>query len=686
MRRGKSTPLARLAHIHGIEISYVDASGQTRIVSSKTLIALLEACGVSASGERDVQDALDEAERARTEKLVEPVNVVWGRRPTKFALRSTSGLSNKTNCVVHLEDGTKRALRVVRTKRGHDALISTLAYGYHTLEVHIGKRVARSLLICAPRAAYNSDQRLWGLFAPPYALHSEKGWGTGDFCDAAELAKWAQSLGGTIIGTLPVTAAFLDKPFDPSPYSPASRLFWNEFYLHVPAIPEFGVCKEAQELFRSREFQHQIATFRRSEWVDYRPEMAAKRSVLELLSALFFARQSRRLRQFEAFLRSRPQLAEYARFRAVAERQETGWTNWPKRLQLGKFSADDYSVGAEHYHLYVQFCAQEQIDYLAAQFRNRNSLFYLDVPLGVNADSFDAWRERALFVHGVNGGAPPDPFFTKGQDWGFSPLHPQRIREDRYRYYLEFLRFQLRHTGLLRLDHVMGLYRLYWIPKGFPASEGAYVRYPAEELFAMLCLESHRQKTALIGENLGTVPPEVNAAMDKHKINRMFVVQYELRPDPRKALRPPPRDFIASMNTHDMPTFASYWNGLDIRDRADLGLIPGNEIAKTKKLRRKSNKALVEFLRRKRLLPRKGTLTSKEVLSACLKFLAASEAQFLLINVEDLWSETVPQNTPGTTSERRNWRHKARLSLEQIKADHDCRAILAEIDRLRRNL
>src|SRR5439155_1809875 len=165
-------------------------------------------------------------------------------------------------------------------------------------------------------------------------------------------------------------------------------------------------------------------------------------------------------------------------------------------------------------------------------------------------------------------------FFTKGQDWGLAPIDPRALQAQQYRYYIDFIRTQMRHTGLLRLDHVMGLHRLYWIPKGFPASEGAYIRYPAEELFAILCLESHRHQTALIGENLGTVPPEVNAAMDKHKINRMFVVQYEQQPDARKALRPPPLECIASMNTHDMPTFSSYWNGLDIPDRADLGILP----------------------------------------------------------------------------------------------------------------
>lgn len=687
VKRDKFTVLERLAHIHGIESSYVDATGQTRIVSPETLIALLRALGINASDDHEIKAAFAHAEEARNRTVVEPVCVVWGQRPARVTFNcSAAGSASRIKCVLHLEDGTNRALRIATSSQHHDVFIPNLPYGYHRLEVHLGNSIVRSLLISASQHAYNdnSNQRRWGLFAPVYALHSEKSWGAGDFCDVAELAEWIGSLGGTLMGTLPITVEFLENPFDPSPYSPASRLFWNEFYLHIPGIPEFRLCKSAQRLVQSTAFEKQLRKFGRSRWVNYRAEMAAKRSVLELLSEFFFAHNSQRRRPFETLLRSRPELVEYARFCAVTEQQKTGWTNWPQRLQLGKFTTGDYSVQAERYYLYAQFCAQEQIDQLASCFRQHKSLFYLDLSLGVNAESFDAWRERALFVSGANGGAPPDPYFTKGQDWGFSPLHPQKIREDGYRYYLNFLRFQMRHTGLLRLDHIMGLYRLYWIPKGFPASAGAYVRYPAEELFAILCLESQRHKTALIGENLGTVPPEVNAAMDKHKISRMFVVQYEQRPDRRKALRPPPCECIASMNTHDMPTFNSYWKGLDIPDRAELGLLPRERIGAAKKLRRKSNAALVQFLQHKRLLARKGAVTEKQVLCACLKFLAASKTQFLLINLEDLWSEAVPQNTPGTTSERRNWRHKTRLTLDEIKASPNLRAILAEIDRLRR--
>jgi 4-alpha-glucanotransferase len=333
--------------------------------------------------------------------------------------------------------------------------------------------------------------------------------------------------------------------------------------------------------------------------------------------------------------------------------------------------------------MYVQWAAQQQIDQLGSDGRRDGVSLHLDLPLGVGRDSFDMWRERDLFVTRANGGSPPDPIFTSGQNWGFAPMNPRRIREDGYRYYLEFLRFQMRQTGLLRIDHIMGLHRLYCIPRGFPASQGAYLRYPAEELYAILCLESHRHKTVLVGENLGTVPRAVNHAMTRHQFNQMYVAQYEQRPKSSQALRPPPKQSVASVNTHDMPSFTAHWRGSDLLDRARLGLIPKDKLPAEKKARRRANLALVKFLKQKRLLDKSKNPGARDVLTGCLRFLAASQARFVLVNLEDLWCETQPQNTPGTSTERPNWRRKARFSLEQIRTSKACLKILAEVDRIR---
>ena len=687
-RSSKAGLLEEVARIHGIDASYIDAMGQTRVVSPETLRALLEAMGVGAATPDELEQAWRDAQRSRL--CPPPVTVVWGQKPQRIRLCGVEpGRARPISGRIQLEDGSKKSLTLATSEaRGGSRIhvdLPALPYGYHQLEVQIGETTGRSLMICAPETAYTEKRgaKRWGIFVPIYALHSKESWGTGDLRDFEQISSWVASLGGSLVGTLPVMTAFLDRPFEASPYSPASRLFWNEFYLHVPGIPEFATSPKVQKLVRSAAFIRTLDKFRQSRVVDYAEEMANKRAVLELMAEFFFSRDSERRKEFDQFARVRPQLAEYARFRAATEKIGSGWTQWPQRLQAGKFTGRDFSKSAERYHMYVQWCAQQQMDKLAAGSRSRGTSLYLDLPLGVNPESFDAWRYRDVFVQGANGGAPPDAFFTKGQDWGFAPLHPQKMRQSGYRYYLEFLRMQMRQTGLLRLDHVMGLHRLYWVPRGFPARAGSYVHYPAKELYAILCLESHRHKTALIGENLGTVPPEVNEAMACRRIKQMYVVQYEQQPNVRAALRPPPKESIASLNTHDMPMFAAHWKGLDILDRADLGLIPPRELRDVQRQRRQANQALIQFLKGHKLLPRNKRISLADVLKGCLRFLAGSQAEFVLVNLEDLWFETEPQNTPSTSTERVNWRRKTQLSLEEILTSKDCQTLLSDVDRVR---
>jgi 4-alpha-glucanotransferase len=246
----------------------------------------------------------------------------------------------------------------------------------------------------------------------------------------------------------------------------------------------------------------------------------------------------------------------------------------------------------------------------------------------------------------------------------------------RYRYVIDYLRFQMRHTGLLRIDHVMGLHRLWWVPHGRPASEGAYVRYRDDELYAILSVESHLHKTMLVGENLGTVPPEVNQSMDRHGMRRMYVLQYEQQPG--GAPREPEAAVVASVNTHDMPSFAAHWDGLDLEDRNDLGLIPTEDLPREIKQRAALRRNLVSFLREKGFL-KKGSSRPEAIIAAVLKFLASSPAETVLINLEDLWGEKRSQNVPGTSTERPNWRRKARLSNGQIKTDPGVARILAAV-------
>ncbi len=689
-RRGLD-PLKQLASGYGIQTSYIDMEGDQQRASPATLKAVLGLLGVTAGTQKQIREALLELELGRWRQPLPPVTVAWDGKPTRLPLRLPANLDRwQTCCRLRLEDGTCKTLdwdtgtsapvemaRLDdRTYITRQLLIPALPFGYHNLEFEITERRHTALLIAAPAKSYAPPGKIrdWGIFLPMYAAHSARSWGAGNFHDFEQLARWTAEQGGRVVGTLPLLAVFLGGPVQqPSPYCPVSRLFWNEFYIDPTRAPEFSRCAEARRLVASAGFQKRLARFRAEPLVDYAPQMQTRRNVLELLARDFFRRPSARFSTFQRFLGSRPALVDYAEFRAACEQTGAPWHRWESRMRLGKLQPGDFSQQAKHFHLYAQWLAQEQLEQLLGTCRKADVRLYLDLPLGVHPDGYDLWRQNAAFAFPASAGAPPDPCFTKGQNWGFAPLHPRRIRERRYEYVLDFLRFQMHAAGMLRLDHIMALHRLYWIPPGATPDQGAYVSYPAEELYAILSLESHRHKTILMGENLGTVPPEVNAAMARHRVRQSYVVQYEARPFSARVLRQPPACSVAGLNTHDMPTFQSFWRGQDITDRANIGLIPRSQVTARRKERQRLAAALAGFFIRKDLLSAAQAEDAAAVLRACLKWLGASPAEVLLINLEDLWLEGQPQNLPGTTNERPNWRRKARHRVEDLSSRLDLR-------------
>jgi 4-alpha-glucanotransferase len=700
MKNQSFQPLQDLASLHGIQSSYIDVAGRQQEARPETLVALLEALDIPASTPSEVLDSLRAGRRSDLDRMVPPVVIVWDGKTADVQFRVPEKWHRRNVfCHLQFEDGTVRTwsfiinqLRQRKTIRIDDTQFVTgkfslprMPFGYHRLEIGPAAASQTTLLISAPTCSYSSPdlQKAWGAFLPMYAAHSKSSWGSGNFTDWQRLADWVASLGGNLLSSLPVLGGFLGRNrCEPSPYSPATRLFWNEFFIDVTRVPEFAACPAAQKLANSPAFQRKLNKFRAESMVDYCGEMEARRETLEIMAEFFFSKSSQRRRQFQDFLRDRSQVVDYAEFRAADERLAKPWYEWPNRMRDGELRPTDYRELTARYHMYVQWLAQQQMDDLLKACREKHLHFYLDLPLGVNPAGYDVWRERESFALSVNAGAPPDAFFTKGQDWGFAPLHPERIREQGYRYVLEMLRFQMRHTGLLRVDHIMGLRRLYWIPQGHSAQDGAYVSYPADELYAILNVESHRNKTVIVGENLGTVPPEVNSAMTRHHLRKLFVVQYELRPTPKDALSQPERRVVASLNTHDMPTFAAFWNGDDLADRTDLGLIKKSDLPRAQEARRKLTQSLSTFLKRGGWL--KTTKPNAEAaIKACLAFLASSDAEIVLVSLEDLWAETLSQNVPGTCSERPNWRRKAKLSLEQIEFNEGIKVLLENLHLLR---
>jgi 4-alpha-glucanotransferase len=398
-----------------------------------------------------------------------------------------------------------------------------------------------------------------------------------------------------------------------------------------------------------REILNAIPSGKSANLVDYRETMRTKRRVLEKLCTSFFTEAgSERKDSFNRFMLNNPEAPEYARFRARTDLARRGWHDWPG----GNAEVDRH---LEQYHLYAQWLIQDQLHALSQHSHRSNCMLYLDLPLGLHRDSFDSWRYPQLFVKGMSGGAPPDPVFTTGQDWSFQPIHPQAMREDGYKYAISYIRNHLRYAKLLRIDHVMGLHRLYWIPEGLTGDRGLYVRYPAGEMYAILSLESHRANAGIVGENLGVVPPAVNRSMALHNVRQLYVAQYETAVNSGKiSLRQPTAGSVASLNTHDMFPFQAFLDGMDIDARLKLGFLTAKEASLEKKQRGRVRKALKASF-------------GKDLFAGCMEFLKRSKASIVLHNLEDLWGETKPQNIPATTSEHANWRRRMRYSMERLR-------------------
>lgn len=663
------TPLFTLARLYGVQTSYVDASGEIRPVSPETLLSVLIGLGADIQSLEHAPRALSDRRQQIWRRWIEPVIVSWEGDPTRVPLRLPVSISDQRLIVrlilesreqlsYEIESSNQTLVRRVSIEgemfvRTFFELPGTIPLGYHQLTLEVGGKARHSLLIRAPLSAFiqpDGNERSIGAFMPIYSLHSDRSWGIGDFEDFAEFARWTGERGGSFAGTVPFLPTYLDRPFEPSPYSPVSRLFWNEVYVDPRDTPEMDRCPEAERLLGSSEFRSSLNRVRNSSEIDYEAVMKLKRRVLTEL-----ARVSSRTDESEpAAVPSETDVFDYACFRATMESQGRSWREWPDRLRSGTITPADYDLNVRDYYLYAQRIGEEQVANLSEKARRAGVGLYLDFPLGTHRDGYDPWRFREIFAEGFSVGAPPDPFFSGGQDWSFEPPHPEKAREQGYRYFRACLRHHLRHAGILRIDHIMGLQRLFWIPPGATATEGTYVRYRAEEALAILTLESHRHGAAIVGEDLGTVLPSIRKSMQDHRIHRSYVLQLEARENRSTSAGTVPKGSMASLNTHDLLPFAAWWDGAADAEAEEVATHSTRE-------------ALLTFLRERGHLEQQAQ-DAESVLDACLQFLAESGAAFISVNLEDLWLETRRQNRPGTDGAQQSWRRRSHLSLEDLKA------------------
>lgn len=660
--------LAALAAECGVVTRYVDIHGVARTPPAEAVLAVLNALGVPVAGVADC----DEARRLRRDAppRLEPVHVAWnGELPVLKATPPPPGAEARIR--IRFEDGSERTtVAGPAAWRNGYPLPGPLPLGIHGLEFERGDEVQSSRIVSAPRIAWRPPRPLtWGAFLP---LHGVGPAGTslpGSYEDLRELLGWIGRAGGAWVATLPVLPTFLDEPFEPSPYAPVSRMFLSELYVDAAAAlaaigdphPVPGPVPAADP-----------------EAVDYRVAWTRLRSALLPAAQRFFERGGARAPRFQRFLLERPAVQDYARFRATTTLQGAPWREWPDRIRHGRLRRGDFEPAEYRFHLLAAWCAHEQMS--AAAEADGAARPFLDLPLGVHPDGYDTWRLPHLFAHGIAAGAPPDPFFEHGQNWGFPPIIPEAERADGYGYFLECLRLQLRFAGALRLDHVMALERLFWVPDGFEPTQGVYVRYPREELVALLALESHRHECMIVGEDLGTVTPSIRAAMETHALQRMFVVQFEAgRAGPEPLVRPGP-DAVASIGTHDLPTFAAWLLGLDIDQDVALGRVEADDVDGIRAGRERTIRSLCRSLDLADDPP-----IPDQLLPAILARLAASPARVVMVSLEDAWLETRRTNVPGTTSEHPNWRRRTPFDIDTLRRDPRVERLLALIDRERRD-
>jgi 4-alpha-glucanotransferase len=555
------------------------------------------------------------------------------------------------------------------------------------------------LVVIAPGRMYIpgslKDARIWGINLPLYAVRSSHNWGIGDCGDLQRLMSLGSQVAADIIGLNPLHHPGVLLEQGVSPYYPTSRCYASPLFLDLGVVPEMAASAAAQEYLSRPDIQQKITDLREKKHVDY-PEVARlKATVLAKLLDTFISAhglpgspKTDRGREFAAFLAEQGKnLRQFATFLALAEfwqvqgRKYQAWQEWPPDYHDPDGSAvADFALSHERQllcHMYAQWLFSRQIGETQAEAKERNlSLgLYLDLAVGINPGGFDTWANQGLFAASVDIGAPPDPFSPLGQNWGLAPLLPQRLRDQKYRYFIQILRQNSPIGGALRIDHVMGLFRLFWIPRGANPAQGAYVRYPAEDMLKILALESSRRQTVIIGEDLGTVPPIIRERLGEYGVLSTRLFYFERQED--DAFIPAaeyPEWAMASITTHDLPTLAGFWQGRDIEIRQELKLLPDDQTAAHYwEDRRQTKAAILKLLREQSLIDGDAvaslattTELPEQVKWGVIAHLAQTPSRLVLLSLEDIFGWLEQQNLPGTIEEYPNWRLKFLISLEEI--------------------
>jgi 4-alpha-glucanotransferase len=642
--------LARLATLHGVATSYRPAPDRTVTASPTAVTRALAALGVDARTPQAVRDALAAREAELRARLLPPTVVCWSGSPCA----ALEALPEGTTLRIETEQGETRA-SAAQLPPGVHLLTATAPDG----------RTARAHLVVAPPRLPTPTGRSHGLLVQLYSLLSRRSWGMGDLGDLGELAAWAgRVLGAGFVQVNPLHAAVPGDPTDPSPYRPSSRRFPDPVHLRVEDVPEFAYADPGtlpEQAGRLRE-----AVLEKGELIDRDAVWELKRQALERIADVPLG-PGRRAAYCDFLAEQGQALEDHATWCALAEVHGPRWRQWPEALRDPR-SAETARARSElmhrvDFHSRLAWLTDTQLT--AAQRAAREAGMPVgivhDLAVGVHPEGADAWAQQEYFAAGISVGAPPDAFNARGQDWGLPPWRPDRLAASGYAPYRRLLTALFRYAGALRIDHVMGLFRLWWVPEGEPPTEGTYVHYDAEAMLAVLVLEASRAGAVVIGEDLGTVEPGVREALRERGVLGTSVLWFERDWEGDGRPLPPDRwraDCLATATTHDLPSTAARLTGEHVELRDRLGLL-------TRPLEEERAQAAADTAEWLALLTRLGLLagtgggdaSSEEAeVQAVHRYLLRTPARMIGVWLPDGVGDRRPQNLPGTWDQYPNWR------------------------------
>lgn len=668
-----SHALAELARAFGVATEYWDWQGNHVIVSAATISAVLEALGLESSDDAGIARSLAVVADQAWRRTLPPIVVCRAGGTPWVSVHLPHGETPQV--WVLLEDGSRREVRQVdhyveprmiddrRTGEATFEIPGDLPLGWHTVTARIGLDTFSTPLVVAPVAlalpAPLQQRRAWGLMSQIYSVRSRQSWGLGDLADLSDMMAWAATdLHADFVLVNPLHAAEPVAPMEPSPYLPTSRRFVNPIYIRVEDIPEMGYVSSAER--QLLEWHADDArTWNEQDTIDRDLVWSAK--VAALRTVFHQPRPSRRERSFTAFCEREGQgLLDFATWCALAEKHGLPWGQWPAELHEPRGPAvealrDQIADDVEFYR-WLQWIVDEQLGAVQRQAKEAGMSLGVvhDLAVGVHPEGADAWALADALARRVTVGAPPDQYNQLGQDWSQPPWRPDRLEELGYAPYRDMLRAALRHSGGIRIDHVIGLFRLWWVPNGHAPSEGTYVRYDHEALISILVLEAHRAGALVIGEDLGVVEPWVRDYLRDRGILGTSILWFENdsegTPLPAEAYR---ELCLATVTTHDLPPTAGFLAAEHIDLRHELGLLT-RPVELERELADEDRQKVLDMLVDRGLMPPEAQ--EAEIIEALHRFLSWTPAKLLGVAVPDLTGDHRAMNQPGTDEEYPNWR------------------------------